>query len=76
MQPDPPDTSLPPAKPIFESKTAVAGLLTFLAGAVGKNYPEFGQFLNTHATTILMFLGLFAMVLRKLTRGRVVLWPF
>lgn len=65
----------PPPKPLFTSKTALAGLLTATAGAIGGAYPEFGQFLASHANPILIGLGLLSIALRMVTKGRVVLFP-
>lgn len=61
-------------KPIFQSKTAFAGVLTAIAGAVGISYPDFGKLLGSHASEILIGLGILHVVLRRVTKGRVVLF--
>lgn len=65
----------PPPKFIFKSKTAIASLLTVLAGVVGNFSPDLQTFLSTHATTILLAIGGLNLVLRLVTKGRVSLIP-
>jgi hypothetical protein len=64
-----------PAKPWFRSRTALAGILTTIAGALGHQFPGFGLFLATHANEILILLGILSVILRRLTHGRMVLFP-
>lgn len=64
-----------PDKAIFKSKTAFAASLTTIAGALGTYSPEVNQILATHASAILLVLGILNLVLRKVTRGRIVLFP-
>ena len=68
-----PNHIAPPPKSIFKSKIALAGALTAIAGAVGNFYPELQTVLATHATTILLAVGLINVALRLVTKGRVVL---
>ena len=63
------------SKPIFKSKTALAGVLTAVAGLVGDSFPQVGEFIAANANTILIGLGIAAVVLRKVTSGRVLLFP-
>ena len=68
MQPDPPETSLPPAKPIFESKTAVAGLLTVgLMSAM--NFALHSDFRWLLLVPVLLWLGGLVSYLREDAAG-------
>ena len=64
-----------PDKAIFKSKTAFAASLTTIAGALGTYSPEVNQMLATHASTILLAVGILNFVLRRVTKGRVVFFP-
>jgi len=61
-------------KSIFKSKTAFASAITIVAGALGSFNPQVNEFLATNASTILLALGAVNMVLRLVSRGRVVLF--
>ena len=63
-----------PPKFIFKSKIVIAGLLTTAAGALGTFSPEASTFLATHASTILLVVGALNVILRLITKGRVVLY--
>ena len=63
------------SKSIFTSKTAFAGALSAVAGALGTFVPEAAPFLAEHASTILLCAGLVQMALRFATKGRVTLFP-
>ena len=64
-----------PSKSIFASKTAFAGALSAVAGALGTFVPEAAPFIAQHASTILLCAGLVQMVLRVASKGRVTLFP-
>lgn len=64
----------PPPKSIFKSKTAFAQTLIALAGALGTIYPEANQFIASNASTILLISGAVGVLLRLVTKGRVVLF--
>lgn len=70
------ESAVPPpaAKPLFKSKTAIANLLVVGAGALGFASPEVSQFLSAHAESILIALGIINVILRKVTKGRMVLF--
>ncbi len=61
-------------KNVFKSKTAVAGMLTTFAGALGTFSPDVAAFLSANANTILLALGALSVVLRLVTKGRVTLF--
>lgn len=63
-----------PAKSVFKSKTAVASAITIVAGMFGTLLPEANAFIAQHASTILLGLGAINLVLRLVSRGRVVLF--
>ena len=63
------------SKSIFTSKTAFAGALSAVAGALGTFVPEASPFIAQHASTILLCSGLVHMALRFATKGRVTLFP-
>jgi len=63
-----------PAKSIFKSKTAVASAITIVAGMFGSLLPEANAFIAQHASAILLGLGAINLLLRLVTRGRVVLF--
>lgn len=64
----------PPPKSILKSKSALAGAITAIVGALGSFSPGASEFVTTHANTILMGVGLLNIILRAVTRGRVVLF--
>ena len=64
----------PPPKSIFKSKTAFAQGLIAIAGALGTIYPEANQFIAANASTILLLSGVAGVLLRLVSKGRVVLF--
>ncbi len=61
-------------KSIFKSKTAFAGALSAVAGAIGTFAPDFAPWVASSASVILMVAGILQVVLRMVTKGRVVLF--
>ncbi|MDB6117754.1 MAG: hypothetical protein JWO08_1535 [Verrucomicrobiaceae bacterium] len=66
---------MPPAKSIFKSKTAFAGAITAVTGAIGTLRPEAGQWIASHASVLLLTAGLLQILLRKVSHGQVILFP-
>ncbi len=64
----------PVPKSIFKSKTAFAQALLAVAGVVGTILPDASQFIASHANIILIGAGVAGVVLRLITKGRVVLF--
>ena len=62
------------SKSIFKSKTAFAGALSAVAGALGTFAPDAAPWLAQSATVILMVAGVLQVVLRMVTKGRIVLF--
>lgn len=58
----------------FKSKTAIASMLTVIAGSLGTFSPDAQAFLSANAATILIALGVLNFILRWATKGRVVLF--
>ncbi len=73
-----PDTLPPPApdvpKSIFKSKTALAGALVAIAGALGTQFPDADQWIAANANVILLVVGLASIALRKITKDKVVVF--
>ena len=63
------------SKSIFVSKSAVMGAITSLAGVIAKFYPDVALLVASNSSDILIGVGLVAIVLRKLTNGKVTLFP-
>ena len=63
-----------PPKSIFKSKSALAGALATISGALGLWQPDVDAFLSAHASTIIGALGALHVILRLVTRGRVSLF--
>ncbi len=63
-----------PKKPLFKSKTAIAGVLTVIAGSIGYGSESFRLLLSNNAEAILVGLGIINIALRLVTKGRVVLF--
>lgn len=65
-----------PAKPksIFKSKTAFAGALSAVAGAIGTFAPDLAPAIAQHASIILMVAGVVQVVLRMVSKGRITLF--
>lgn len=63
-----------PTKSIFKSKTAFAGALSAVAGAVGTFAPNLAPQIAQHASVILMVAGVVQVVLRMVTKGRISLF--
>ena len=61
-------------KSLFKSKTAFAQAIVIVAGSVGSFWPEANQFITANANTILVASGLVGIVLRLVSKGRVVLF--
>ena len=61
-------------KSLFKSKTAFAQAIVIVAGAAGSIWPGANQFISANANTILVSSGLVGLVLRLITKGRVVLF--
>ena len=61
----------PQPKSIFKSKTALAGALVAVAGALGSYSEPVSQFLSAHAAGILVVVGILNVGLRAITKGRV-----
>ena len=62
------------SKSIFKSKTAFAGALSAVAGAIGTFAPDLAPAIAQHASIILMVAGVLQVVLRMVTKGRVLLF--
>ena len=62
-------------KSIFKSKTAVMALITSAAGTAAKFYPDIAGVVETNSSDILIAIGVVAIILRKLTSGKVSLFP-
>ena len=62
-------------KSIFKSKTAVMAVITSLAGTAAKFYPEVADIVTANSSDILIGIGVIAIILRKLTNGKVSLFP-
>ena len=62
------------SKSIFKSKTAFAGVLVAVAGAVGSFAPGFAPWIADHADLVLMAAGILQVGLRMVTKGSVVLF--
>ena len=61
-------------KSIFKSKTAFAGALAAVAGALGTFAPGFAPWVSANAETILMVAGVLQVALRWITKGSVTLF--
>lgn len=61
-------------KSLFKSKTAFAQSIVIIAGAAGSIWPGANQFIAANANTILVASGLVGIVLRLVSKGRVVLF--
>jgi hypothetical protein len=59
------------SKSIFKSKTAFAGVLVTLAGAVGSFAPGLAPWIAAHADLVLMAAGILQVGLRMVTKGSV-----
>lgn len=62
-------------KSIFQSKTAALGFVTSLAGVASFFFPEVAEFVASNSGTILAVLGVIGLVLRLVTKDKVVLFP-
>ena len=62
------------SKSIFKSKTAFAGALSAVAGALGTFAPDIAPNIAQNASIILMVAGVLQVVLRMVTKGRIVLF--
>lgn len=62
-------------KSIFKSKTAVMALITSAAGTAAKFYPDIAGVVEANSSDILIAIGVVAIILRKLTSGKVSLFP-
>jgi hypothetical protein len=62
-------------KSIFVSKAAAMGAITSLTGVVAKFYPEVALFVASNSSDILIGVGIIAIVIRKITKGKVTLFP-
>lgn len=62
-------------KSIFRSRTALLGLITAAAGAFSCISEETHQWIADHSGPLLIAIGAAGVILRKLTHGRVVLFP-
>ena len=62
------------SKSIFKSKTAFAGVLVTVAGAVGSFAPGLAPWIADHADLVLMAAGILQVGLRMVTKGSVVLF--
>lgn len=60
-----------PPKSVFKSKTALAGALVAVAGALGTLSEPVSAFLASHASGILVVLGFVHIGLRFVTKGRI-----
>jgi len=63
-----------PAKSLFRSKTAFAQALIATAGALGSISPGASTYIQANANTILLLSGILGLLLRLITRDRVVLF--
>lgn len=63
------------SKSIFKSKTAVMAAITSIAGIASKFYPEVAEIVTSNSGDILIGIGVVAIILRKLTSGKVSLFP-
>ena len=61
-------------KSIFKSKTAFAGALSAVAGALGTFAPDIAPNIAAHASVILMVAGVLQVALRFVTKGRITLF--
>jgi hypothetical protein len=61
-------------KSIFKSKTAALGFVTSLAGAASFFFPEVNDFVAANSGAILAVLGVIGLVLRIVTKDKVVLY--
>ena len=64
----------PVAKSIFKSKTAFAGALSAVAGALGTFAPDIAPNIAANASVILMVAGVLQVALRFVTKGRISLF--
>jgi hypothetical protein len=62
-------------KSIFKSKTALMAIITSAAGTAAKFYPEVASLVASNGSDILIALGVISFVLRKVTSGKVSLFP-
>ena len=62
------------SKSVFKSKTAFAGALATMAGALGTFAPDLAPNIAANASVILMVAGVLQVILRVVTKGRVVLF--
>ena len=63
-----------PPKSIFKSKTAFAGALSAVAGAVGTFAPDLAPAIAANASAILLAAGLLQIILRFVPKGRITLF--
>ena len=61
-------------KSIFKSKTAAIAFITAAAGLVATFVPSVGEFVKGNAESILIGVGLLNVILRKLTKDKVVIF--
>jgi hypothetical protein len=61
-------------KSIFKSKTAAIAFITALAGLVATFVPSVGAFVTSNAESILIGVGLLNVLLRKVTKDKVVIF--
>ena len=61
-------------KSIFKSKTAAVAFITALAGLVATFVPVVGESVKSNADSVLIGVGLLNVVLRKLTKDKVIIF--
>jgi len=62
-------------KSIFKSKTAVMAVITAAAGTAAKFWPDVAGLVEANSSDILIAIGVVAIILRKVTSGKVSLFP-
>lgn len=62
-------------KSLFKSRSAILAILTAIAGGLGIGSDAVGQFITQNASFILVALGVGNLILRRLTKDAVTLFP-
>lgn len=62
------------SKPSYLSKSMWVGLLTAVAGLLSSSFPSVNEWISGHNDAILMGLGVIGMVLRAVSKDKIVLW--